>query len=159
LIDVVSKNGAQLLNVGPRHDGTLPEAEQQMLREIGRFLDKNGQAIYGSRPWVKFGEGPTEVAEGSFTDTKRNAFTHQDVRFTTRGRTLYALVLGKPPDGRIVIRSLGGAAGLHDGRIGSVSLLGADAPLRFVRDATGLILDLPASIPFEHAIVLKISPD
>jgi len=158
LIDVVSKNGALLLNVGPRPDGTIPEPEQQILREIGRFLEKNGQAIYGSKPWVEFGEGPTKVAEGSFTDTKRGAFTHQDIRFTTVGRTLYAFVLGRPPYGRIVIRSLGIAAGLHKAAIDSVSLVGSDAPLRFVRDATALSLDLPASAPFEHAIVLKISP-
>jgi alpha-L-fucosidase len=157
LIDVVSKNGALLLNIGPKPDGTIPEPEAQILRQIGRFFDKNGEAIYGSRPWVKFGEGPTEVAEGSFTDTKRKAFTHEDVRFTTRGRTLYALVLGKPPAGRIVIRSLGSAAGLYGPAIGKITVLGGDAALPFERDASALTLTLPATIPFEHAIVLKIS--
>jgi len=158
LIDVVSKNGALLLNIGPKHDGTIPAAEADILRQIGRFLDKNGEAIYGSGQWVKFGEGPTEVAEGSFTDTRRNAFTHQDVRFTTRGHTLYALVLGEPPGDKVVIRSLGEAAKLLERRIGAVSLVGDDSPLRFVREASGLAVQLPAAMPFEHAIVLKISP-
>jgi alpha-L-fucosidase len=157
LIDVVSKNGALLLNIGPKHDGTIPGPEADILRQIGRFLDKNGEAIYGSGPWVKFGEGPTEVAEGSFTDTRRGAFTHQDVRFTTRGHTLYALVLGKPPGDKVVIRSLGEAAKLLDRRIGAVSLVGDESPLRFVREASGLAVQLPAAMPFEHAIVLKIS--
>src|ERR1019366_4087283 len=81
-LDVVSKNGALLLNIGPKADGTIPDAEQEMLLEIGRWLSVNGEGIYGSRPWKVFGEGPTQVVEGSFTDTKRAAFTHEDVRFT-----------------------------------------------------------------------------
>jgi alpha-L-fucosidase len=96
LVDVVSKNGALLLNVGPRPDGTIPEPEQAILREIGRWLAVNGEAIYGSRPWVKFGEGPTQVPEGMFTDTKRTEFTSQDFRFTVKGDTLYAICLGWP---------------------------------------------------------------
>ena len=69
LVDVVSKNGALLLNIGPRADGTIPEPEQEILREIGRWLAVNGEAIYGTRPWRVYGEGPTEVPEGAFTDT------------------------------------------------------------------------------------------
>ena len=76
LVDIVSKNGALLLNIGPRPDGTIPEPEQEILLEIGRWLAQNGEAIYGTRPWNVYGEGPTEVPEGSFTDTKRQAL-HQ----------------------------------------------------------------------------------
>jgi alpha-L-fucosidase len=92
LVDVVSKNGTMLLNIGPKADGTIPEREQEMLREIGAWLKINGEAIYGTRPWVKFGEGPTQAAAGSFTDkAAKPGFTSADLRFTTKGNTLYAI--------------------------------------------------------------------
>ena len=75
LVDLVSKNGALLLNIGPRPDGTIPEAEQKILLEMGAWLAINGEAIYGTRPWKIYGEGPTQVVEGQFTDTKRTVFT------------------------------------------------------------------------------------
>ena len=71
LIDITSKNGALLLNVGPRADGTIPEAEATILRRVGDWLAVNGEAIYGTRPWKVFGEGPTDVVGGSFNDDKR----------------------------------------------------------------------------------------
>lgn len=87
LVDIVSKNGALLLNIGPRADGTIPEKDAEMLRSIGRWLAVNGEAIYASRPWKVFGEGPTQVVSGSFTDAKKPDFTSQDIRFTTRGES------------------------------------------------------------------------
>ena len=155
LLDVVSKNGTLLLNVGPRADGTIVEQEEKILREIGRFLARVGVGFYGSRPWKKFGEGPTEVIEGAFSDTKRAAFTHQDVRFTTRGDCLYAFVLGEPPDGKIAIRALGRLAGLYDGEIGSVTLLGGPK-VKFERADSSLNVQLPESAKFDQAVALKI---
>ncbi len=66
LVDIVSKNGRLLLNVGPRADGTIPEGDQAILREIGAWLAVNGEAIYGTHPWKIYGEGPTRIAAGGF---------------------------------------------------------------------------------------------
>lgn len=156
LIDIVSKNGVLLLNIGPKADGTIPAPEQQMLREIGHWLALNGEAIYGTRPWKVFGEGPTEVSEGSFTDTKRGAFTGQDIRFTTKGDTLYAIALAWPGQ-QMIVRSLGAAAGLLEYPIRDVRLLGYDAPLTWTQGDAALTVDLPEHQPCDHAFVLKVS--
>lgn len=156
LIDIVSKNGALLLNIGPRPDGTIPEPEEAMLLEIGAWLGVNGEAIYGSRPWVVFGEGPTEVVAGTFADTKRKEFTGQDFRFTTKGDTLYAIALDWPGD-EAVVTSLAPAAGLAGGKVTEVTLLGHAGQLAFTQDARGLVVKLPTKKPCEHAFVLKIA--
>ena len=157
LIDVVSKNGALLLNIGPRADGTIPEEEEAILLEIGRWLALNGEAIYETRPWKVFGEGPTVVEEGGFTDTKRAAFVTGDVRFTTRGDFLYALLLAWPENGEAVIESLGTNLRLYTAEVGTVEMLGAAGPLEFSRDEKALRVKLPAARPCDHAFVLKIS--
>ncbi len=158
LVDIVSKNGALLLNIGPRPDGTIPEPEQEILLSIGRWLQVNGEAIYGSRPWKIYGEGPTQVMDGSFNDTKRAAFTAQDIRFTTRDKYLYATLLAWPTAGGVTIRSLSTASGLFQEQIEKVELLGSQAPLPWQHTGEGLRVDLPASQPGEHAFVLRITP-
>lgn len=152
LVDVVSKNGALLLNIGPKADGTIPEPEQQMLREIGAWLRINGEAIYGTRPHTVFGEGPTEVVEGAFTDTKRTEFTGQDIRFTTQGDTLYAILLAWSEE-PVVIRSLGTEA---FGTVADVSLLGHSGTLDWSQDANGLTVTLPTEKPCDFAFSLKV---
>jgi alpha-L-fucosidase len=153
LVDVVSKNGALLLNIGPKADGTIPEPEQQMLREIGGWLRINGEAIYETRPHTVFGEGPTEVEEGAFTDTKRQAFTGQDIRFTTKGDTLYAILLAWPEE-PVVIRSLGTES---FGAVADVSLLGHSGTLDWFQDANGLTVTLPTEKPCDFAYSLKVT--
>jgi alpha-L-fucosidase len=157
LVDIVSKNGSLLLNIGPRPDGTIPEPEQEMLREIGGWLDVNGEAIYGTRPFAIFGEGPTEVVEGPFGDTKREAFTPEDIRFTTREGAVYAIVLAWPPNGRVTVRSLASGAPHLDADIASVELLGSEERLEWSRDDEGLHVRLPAERPTEHALALRIT--
>jgi alpha-L-fucosidase len=156
LVDVVSKNGALLLNIGPRPDGTIPQPEVELLEEIGSWLAVNGEAIYDTRPWLVFGEGPTEVVEGSFADTKRSAFTARDIRFTTNGDTLYAVLLGWPESDEAVVQSLGTHLRLYQKPVHSVELLGQVGALRFSRSARGLRVKLPTEKPCDHAWVLKI---
>lgn len=116
LVDIVSKNGALLLNIGPKADGTIPEPEQQILLEIGEWLSRNGEAIYDAGYFRVFGEGPTEIPEGAFTDTKRLAFTGQDIRFTTRPGALYALLLGRPEGNTVTIASVTAEDGVKAAR-------------------------------------------
>jgi len=156
MIDIVSKNGALLLNIGPRPDGTIPEYEEQVLLEIGKWLELNGEAIYETHPWEIFGEGPTEIEEGTFTDFKRSPFTAQDIRFTTRGNVLYAILLAWAGN-QAVIKSLHSGRKLWFGEISSINMLGVDRPLEWSRDENGLRVQMPAQKPCEHAFVLKIS--
>jgi alpha-L-fucosidase len=155
LIDIVSKNGAMLLNIGPRPDGTIPEPEEQLLLGIGEWLARNGEAIYGTRPWKVFGEGPTQISEGHFTDTKRSAFTGQDIRFTTKADILYAIALTWPGNS-LTIKALGSTAGLWSGEIADVQLLGNPGKLAWRRNAEGLTIQMPDQPPCQHAFVFKI---
>ncbi len=157
LVDVVSKNGALLLNVGPKSDGTIPEEDANILREIGRWMKVNGEAIYGTKYWKVFGEGPTVIPEGHFTDTYEKNFTSEDIRFTSKGNHIYAIVLHWPEDGEIHIRSLGNDMKLLKSSICDVELLGTDLHPRFFRNealdiSCGRIIE-PGDMP----VVLKIT--
>ncbi len=106
LVDIVSKNGTLLLNVGPKSDGTIPEEDKSILLKIGAWLSVNGEAIYDTHIWRLSGEGPTKVVEGQFADGTAKHYTGEDIRFTVRGTYLYAAVLAFPEDGAVRIKSL-----------------------------------------------------
>jgi len=154
LVDIVSKNGNLLLNIGPRSDGTIPDEVQQVLREVGAWLKVNGEAIYGTRPWKTYGEGPTKVAAGSFHDTDTASYTAEDFRFTRKGSTLYAVELGWPSSGEAVIHSLGSNSGGL--KVESVSLLGSDAKLQFRQQGDALRIQVPGQAPGNFAYAFRI---
>jgi len=151
LVDVVSKNGNLMLNVGPRADGTIPQAAQDTLKSIGRWLKLNGEAIYGSKPWRIYGEGPTEVVGGSFQDVKTKPYTPQDFRFTTGNGKLYAIELGWPATATTTIHSIKPADAVT-----RVELVGGGV-VPFSQDAKGLHLRLPARPAGTDAYVYRIT--
>jgi alpha-L-fucosidase len=148
LVDIVSKNGCILLNIGPKADGTIPDEEQEILREIGRWLRVNGEAIYGTRPWRTFGEGPTQIPAGQFSDNDVT-FSGQDIRFTTKGDKLFAITLGEPRD-VVKIKSLAGE------KVNSVKMFGLEKSLAWSQDETGLKIQMPTDKTGKHAWVFEI---
>jgi alpha-L-fucosidase len=163
LADIVSKNGNLMLSVPLQRDGTPDTDEIKIVGEIGAWLKVNGEAIYATRPWKVYGEGPSTVSaeKGSFggqRDVQKEPFTAEDIRFTQSksGKELYALVLAPPADGKVVIKSLAGASPQWPGKIGRVRLLGASGKLNFSRDETGLHVTVPGKLPNPIAFALKI---
>lgn len=155
LIDIVSKNGNLLLNIGPRSDGTIPEQVQQVLLEVGAWLKVNGDAIYGTRPWRIYGEGPIKVTPGAFHDTDTANYTAADFRFTTKGDALYVIGFVWPANGEALIRSLAPTAGSKS--VGSVTLLGGAGKPHFEQRQDGLHVKLPAQAPSKYAYALRVT--
>ena len=150
LVDTVAKNGNLLLNVGPKADGTIPEEAQKVLLGIGDWLRVNGEAIYGTRPFTVFGEGPTKASKNS---TEKNqdiqSYTAEDVRFTTGvsksgERVLYAILLGWPAQGKVTLHTLFKGNPYLAGQVCSVDLMGA-REVEAVQLVDGLHVALPAT--------------
>lgn len=160
LVDIVSKNGNLLLNVGPKADGTISDEDKAVLLEIGEWMEKNGEAIYGSRPWRIAAEGPTKVAEGQFTDGKDKVFTAEDFRFTVKGDSLYAICLHYPEDGRVTIKALGEQDASHlpkfHGIIKRIEILGFEEQPVWNRDGEGLHIET-GTVKSDKPVVFKVT--
>ncbi|MEM7380420.1 MAG: alpha-L-fucosidase [Bacteroidota bacterium] len=157
LADVVSKNGILLLNVPPKPDGSFADFIQKELYKVGDWLNVNGEAIYGTMPWVTFGEGPSVLKKtGHYSERYPNAiFNEKDIRFTQKDHNLYAICLGWPGK-EIKIKSLGSRGKLFEGDIKAISLLGSDAALEYQQNPYDLTIQLPVEPPSTYAIVFKI---
>ena len=150
LVDIVSKNGNLMLNIPLRGDGSIDDKEVSLLEDIAAWMDVNAEAIFATRPWKTFGEGPsttTAAPKGQF-DGQRDVvpFTAQDLRFTTSkdGKSLYVIALGWPADGKVTIKSLASGSAQFPGEIGGVKLLGPKAKITTQRTAEGLVVTFPA---------------
>ena len=161
LVDIVSKNGNLLLSVPLRADGTFDEKEEKILNEFGAWMNINKEAIYDTRPWVVFGEGPIAEEDIPLNAQRFNEGSYsqagaKEIRFTQTPKYLYATVLAWPADGKVNIKSLAADSKLYEGKIRKVELLGY-GKVDFVRTAEGLSVTLPAQPLNQIAPVLRIA--
>jgi alpha-L-fucosidase len=159
LVDIVSKNGNLLLSIPVRGEGTIDADEVKFLEDMAAWMAVNGEAIYATRPWKVYGEGPaaeekTEAGRhGGMSDTRKAPYTAADIRFTTKGEILYAIVLAWPESGKVTVKSLPSPAE----RVTQVRLLGHRGELTWRQTDAGLEVQLPAEKPCDHAFALRIT--
>jgi alpha-L-fucosidase len=155
LIDIVSKNGNLLLNVGPRPDGTITQEQQDVLLAMGSWLKINGEGIYGTRPWKNAGEGPTENPDGGFGESNRSDYSSKDFRFTSKNEALYVFCLDIPSEKTIKVKALAMSA-KEPVIVKGISLLGSGEQIKWKQKADGLEIALPEKMPCDHAICFRV---
>jgi alpha-L-fucosidase len=158
LTDIVSKNGNLMLNIPLRGDGSPDEHELEFLAGLTAWMDVNSEGIFATRPWKIYGEGPSTTAPPvrGYGRTPP-PYVAEDIRFTTKGDTLYAFVGAWPESRSATIKSLAENSPQVAGRkIADVSLLGYDGKLDWTQTADGLTVKLPEKAPSEHAVTLRI---
>jgi alpha-L-fucosidase len=151
LVDIVSKNGNLLLNVVQRPDGSLDPEVEDALAKMADWIAIHGEAIYETRPWLVYGEGRVRYKGGHFKEDFN--YTAHDIRFTTKGKTLYAVALGWPEDGKLVVQSLASPAG----KVTSVSVLGHSGQVDWQQTAEGLVVTVPSQKVSEYTCALRIA--
>jgi alpha-L-fucosidase len=159
LIDIVSKYGVLLLNVSPRADGVIPENQQEVLLSIGNWLKNNGEAIYGTRPWYIYGEGPTTQPEGDFKNQQeflKVKYSAQDIRYTKKGNTIYAMTMGVPQAGsQIIFKGFAKHTLPNTLTIENVTVLNTNEKLNWTLISDGLQVKVPL-MSGNSAIVFKV---
>jgi alpha-L-fucosidase len=165
LADVVSKNGTFLLNIPLPGSGEIDDKASAFLDEMTKWMDVNSEAIYGTRPWVIYGEGPSVKDDATLRDAALNPprgigpdYSAQDIRFTSKGGVLYAIALGWPADGKLNIKALASGSPHYPGEIAAVQLPGSAANLSFSRDVNGLNVSIPGPGLSNYATAVKILP-
>ncbi len=160
LIDICSKNGVLLLNISPMADGTIPGNQQQVLLDMGSWLEKYGEAIYDTRPWYTFGEGPTKEPEGHFRNHQEFLeikYSWKDVRYTTASKTIYATLLGWPGAGKNIELTAFAVDSLPESlEVSSVELMGCDKNIQWNQSDTGFSLLISDEVPEDMAVVFEI---
>jgi alpha-L-fucosidase len=157
LVDIVSKNGSLLLNVGPKADGTIPDDQQKVLLELGAWLKTNGEAIYGSRSFSIFGEGPTKIVEGHISEQNNKDLGAEDIRYTTKNGQLYAFFMGWPASNELLIKTMAKGNPNYTEKIKSVRTIDGNQTLKFKQTKDGLKVTLPAEKFGDFAYGLKIN--
>jgi alpha-L-fucosidase len=158
LIDIVSKNGNLMLSIPLPGNGLPDEDEVKLLEGIAQWIGPNGEAIYGTRPWAVYGEGPSTTGpqrRGMGSDVR--SYTAEDFRFTRKGDVIYAFAMSWPESGKVTIKSLASDSEHFPKQVGKVELLGAGS-VAFTRDASGLVVAMPQQKPNDYAYALKITP-
>lgn len=159
LVDIVSKNGNLLLNVVQTPEGDLEPDVLKILDEIAAWTPVNGEAIYGTRPWKVYGEGPStskNQAKGQFGGVKDvRPYESNDFRFTTKGETLYAFCMNKP-SGDIKIEALGKQTKVNAKTIESVKLLGSKETLSWKQSGDQLTIKKPTQMPDWQVLTFKV---
>ncbi|SFR75566.1 alpha-L-fucosidase [Anaeromicropila populeti] len=159
-IDVVSKNGNLLLNIGPKSDGTFPEQDKEILKELGTFLRQTGEAYFGAGIWKKYGEGPHKTVEGHFSENNAQEYSSEDIRFTVKENHLYATVMVFPENKIVNIRSLNRAKDMNQstfhGIIETVEALGFEEELNWEQNENGLLIK-SQTISSNYPVVFKIT--
>jgi hypothetical protein len=138
LIDINSKNGTMLLNIGPKEDGTFTEEETHILSEIGKWMEKNGEALLQSKPYRIFGEGPTDIVEGGFQDAAVKEFTSADFRFFAGNGSIYAIALRPSADGEYLIKNFARKQGNLNTEIRSITCLSEEKQVMYDHRPDGL---------------------
>jgi alpha-L-fucosidase len=158
-VDIVSKNGNLLLSIPLPGHGEPDSDEVSFLNELAEWQQVNSEAIKGTRPWKTYGEGPlAEAKKGSTSQFSQLNSGHRDIRFTTKGEVLYAIALGWPTDGKILIQSLAENSAEFPRPIRKVELLGAKADLKWTRGTEGLEIQVPRVPPCKYAFSFRILP-
>lgn len=175
--DIISKNGNMLLNVELMGDGTIAPAHKGILDEIGRWININEKAIYGSKPWIIYGDNlnsclrevERNIVNADVENVKRKAqkenfnartvnsspYGHDEVRFTIHNNNLYIFVLN-PETGQIEMPALGLASPEHPNKIHSIKLLGSHSKIIFKQNKDKLILEIPDKRPTNYAAVFEV---
>lgn len=158
LVDIVAKNGVMLLNVPPDPDGSIPQVMVDLLTEMGAWLEVNGEAIYGTRPWTVFGEGPTRLPEGGHKIEKiKIEYTASDIRYTQKSdKEFFAIVMDQPAD-EIVMHTLSTQIGALNSKILDIRLLGSEEAISWERNERGLVIQAPKVFPTDYAHAFKIT--
>jgi alpha-L-fucosidase len=160
MIDTVSKNGTFILNIPGKPDGTIDAKEIAVLDKITDWMQVNGEAIYATRPWKVYGEGPDTVKSGKFEGNSISKLGEKDVRFTRNkaNTVIYAMVLGWPT-GPVVVQALGTSGSNSPGKVAHVQLLGSEEKVSWKQMPDGLRVELPKSYrpSTDFAAALKVS--
>ncbi len=156
MVDIVSKNGCFLLSIGPKADGTIGENETRILKDFGVWLKINGEAIYDTRPWKIYGEGPTQISTGHHSEHKNKDSVAADIRFTTKNDTLYAVSLGWPENGEFSIKSLAKGNPYEKREIESIQFISANAEAEWTQTDECLSIRTTEGAPCQAAYAFRI---